>query len=350
MFSFGIPDYLYLLLLLPVIVALYWLARRARSKNLKIFGQRIVADELMPDVSKYKPWIKLTLELVIVALIIVILARPRAGSKTEVTKVRGIEVMLCVDVSNSMLASSTDDPKGVSRMQRTKLVMERVIDKLRDDKIGLIVFAGNAYTQMPITTDGVSAKMFLNEISTNMVPTQGTAIGAAIKLAMNSFTDNDKSQKAIIVITDGENHEDDAVAMAKSAKEKGIQVNVVGVGTVKGSQIPIGGGQLMKDDNGNVVTTRLNEQMAQDIATAGGGVYVPGNASDAVSTLNDQLQKLAKSDLKSVVYSQHNEQFPVFAWLALLFVVINVFVDESKNSWLRKYNFFTKDNKNEKDK
>lgn len=350
MFSFGNPEYLYLLLLLPVIVALYWLARRARSKNLKIFGQRIVADELMPDVSKYKPWIKLTLELVIVALIIVILARPRAGSKTEVTKVRGIEVMLCVDVSNSMLASSTDDPKGVSRMQRAKLVMERVIDKLRDDKIGLIVFAGNAYTQMPITTDGVSAKMFLNEISTNMVPTQGTAIGAAIKLAMNSFTDNDKSQKAIIVITDGENHEDDAVAMAKSAKEKGIQVNVVGVGTVKGSQIPIGGGQLMKDDNGNVVTTRLNEQMAQDIATAGGGVYVPGNASDAVSTLNDQLQKLAKSDLKSVVYSQHNEQFPVFAWLALLFVVINVFVDESKNSWLRKYNFFTKDNKNEKDK
>lgn len=350
MFSFGNPEYLYLLLLLPVIVALYWLARRARSKNLKIFGQRIVADELMPDVSKYKPWIKLTLELVIVALIIVILARPRAGSKTEVTKVRGIEVMLCVDVSNSMLASSTDDPKGVSRMQRTKLVMERVIDKLRDDKIGLIVFAGNAYTQMPITTDGVSAKMFLNEISTNMVPTQGTAIGAAIKLAMNSFTDNDKSQKAIIVITDGENHEDDAVAMAKSAKEKGIQVNVVGVGTVKGSQIPIEGGQLMKDDNGNVVTTRLNEQMAQDIATAGGGVYVPGNASDAVSTLNDQLQKLAKSDLKSVVYSQHNEQFPVFAWLALLFVVINVFVDESKNSWLRKYNFFTKDNKNEKDK
>ena len=350
MFSFGNPEYLYLLLLLPVIVALYWLARRARSKNLKIFGQRIVADELMPDVSKYKPWIKLTLELVIVALIIVILARPRAGSKTEVTKVRGIEVMLCVDVSNSMLASSTDDPKVVSRMQLTKLVMERVIDKLRDDKIGLIVFAGNAYTQMPITTDGVSAKMFLNEISTNMVPTQGTAIGAAIKLAMNSFTDNDKSQKAIIVITDGENHEDDAVAMAKSAKEKGIQVNVVGVGTVKGSQIPIGGGQLMKDDNGNVVTTRLNEQMAQDIATAGGGVYVPGNASDAVSTLNDQLKKLAKSDLKSVVYSQHNEQFPVFAWLALLFVVINVFVDESKNSWLRKYNFFTKDNKNEKDK
>ena len=348
MFSFGNPEYLYLLLLLPVIVAIYWLARKARANNLKKYGQKVVVEDLMPDVSKYKPWIKLTLELVAVALIIMILARPRAGAKTEVTKVKGIEVMLCVDVSNSMLASSTDDPKGVSRMQRTKLLMDRVIDKLKDDRVGLIVFAGNAYTQMPITTDGVSAKMFLNEISTNMVPTQGTAIGAAIKLAMNSFTGNTKSQKAIIVITDGENHEDDAVAMAKEAQKKGIQVNVVGVGTAKGSQIPIGNGQLMKDDEGNVVTTRLDEKMAQDIAAAGGGVYVSGNATDAVSTLDDQLQKLAKSDLKSVVYSQHNEQFPVFAWLALLVILIDVFVVESKNSWLRKYNFFTKEGDNEK--
>lgn len=348
MFSFGNPEYLYLLLLLPVIVVLYWFARKKRAKNLKVFGPKMIADELMPDVSKYKPWIKLSLELFALALIIVILARPRAGSKTEITKVRGVEVMLCVDVSNSMLASSTDDPKGVSRMQRTKLLMDRVIDKLKDDKVGLIVFAGNAYTQMPITTDGVSAKMFLNEINTNMVPTQGTAIGAAIKLAMNSFTDNEKSQKSVIVITDGENHEDDAVAMAKSAKEKGVQVNVVGVGTVKGSQIPIGGGQLMKDDSGNVVTTRLNEKMAQDIATAGGGIYVSGNATDAVSTLDEQLQKLAKTDLESVVYSQHNEQFPVFAWLALIIMLIDVFVVESKNSWLRKYNFFSKEDKNEK--
>lgn len=350
MFSFGNPEYLYLLLLLPVIVALYWLARRARAGNLKKYGDKMVMQELMPDVSKYKPWIKLTLELIAVALIVVVLARPRAGSKTEVTKVRGIEVMLCVDVSNSMLASATDDPKGVNRMQRTKLVLDRVIDRLKDDKVGLIVFAGNAYTQMPITTDGVSAKMFLNEISTNMVPTQGTAIGAAIKMAMNSFTDNDKSKKAIVVITDGENHEDDAVEMAKKAQEKGIQVNVVGVGTVKGAQIPIGGGQLMKDDEGNVVTTRLNEKMAQDIATAGGGAYISGNATNAVSLIDERLQKLAKTDLKSVVYSAHNEQFPVFAWLALIVILIDVFVVESKNSWLRKYNFFTKESKNENDK
>ena len=345
MFSFGNPEYLYLLILLPVIIALFWFARRARAKKLQKFGQYIIADELMPDVSKYKPWIKLSLELIILALVIVILARPRAGARTEVTKVRGIEAMLCVDVSNSMLASSTDDPKGASRMQRTKLVLDRVIDKLREDKIGLIVFAGNAYTQMPITTDGVSAKMFLNEISTNMVPSQGTAIGSAIKLAMNSFTKNEKTQKAIIIITDGENHEDDAVAMAKEAKEKGIQVNVVGMGTVRGSQIPLENGQLMKDYDGNVVTTRLNETMAKDIAIAGGGLYVSGNSTDAVKILDEQLQKLAKTELETTVYSAHNEQFPVFAWLALIFVIIYLFVGDSKNSWLRKYNFFSKDNK-----
>lgn len=348
MFSFGNPEYLYCLILLPAIIMLYWFARKKRVKNLMIFGPKLNEQELMPDVSKYKAWIKLSLELIAIALIIIIMARPRAGSKTEVTKVRGIEVMLCVDVSNSMLASSTDEQNGVSRMQRTKLLMDRVIDKLKDDKVGLIVFAGNAYTQMPITTDGVSAKMFLNEINTNMVPTQGTAIGTAIKLAMNSFTDNEKSQKAIIVITDGENHEDDAVAMAKEAKEKGVQVNVVGVGTVKGSQIPLGVGQLMKDDSGNVVTTRLNEKMAQDIASAGGGVYVSGNAMDAVKVLDNQLQKLSTTELESVVYSQHNEQFPVFAWLTLLVILIDTFVVESKNSWLRKYNFFSKEEQNEK--
>lgn len=345
MFSFGNPEYLYLLLLLPIVVALYWFARRSRAKKLKIYGQYIDTNEMMPNVSKYKPWIKLSLELLILALAVVILARPRAGSRTEVSKVRGIEAMLCVDVSNSMLASSTNDVKGISRMQRTKLLLDRVIDKLRDDKVGLIVFAGNSYTQMPITTDGVSAKMFLNEINTNMVPSQGTAIGSAIKLAMNSFTKNEKTQKTIIVITDGENHEDDAVAMAKEAKEKGISVNVVGVGTVKGAQIPMENGQFLKDDEGNVVTTRLNEEMAKEIAVAGGGIYVSGNATNAVSILDEQLQTLAKSELETTVYSAHNEQFIVFAWILLLVVLVYLFVDDSKNSWLKKYNFFTKEDK-----
>ena len=205
MLSFAYPEFLYLLLIVPVVVALYIFARSSRIRNLKRFGRIDVLTALMPDVSKYKPGIKLILQLIAVVLIIIVLARPRAGAVEQTVKVRGIEVMVALDVSNSMNASSNDDPKSVSRLQRAKLLLERLIDTFGDDKVGLIVFAGNAYTQLPITADFTSAKMFINSISTDMVSAQGTAIGAAIKLAMNSFSGNEKTQKTIIVITDGEN-------------------------------------------------------------------------------------------------------------------------------------------------
>lgn len=344
MFSFANPEYLYLLLLLPLIAAAHLISRRARKASLRRFGQLEVLGRQMPDVSRYKHWIKLTLQLVALTAVVIVLARPRAGAKEQTVQVRGIEVMIALDVSNSMNASATDDPKGASRLQKSKLTLEKLIDKLNDDKVGLIVFAGNAYTQLPITSDFTSAKMFLSSISTEMVPTQGTAIGAAIKLASNSFTGNEKSQKAIIIITDGENHEDDAVGAATAAKEKGIQVNVIGQGTLKGSPIPLPQGGFMKDDDGNVITTFLNEKMAEDIAKAGGGTYVSGNAANAVGLLDEQLKKLAKADLQKVVYSQHDEQFPVFAWIALAFLTLDMLVLESKNPWLRKVNFFTKSN------
>lgn len=347
MFSFANPEYLYFLLLIPVLVIVHLLDRRIRRRNLKRFGKLDILDKQMPDVSKYKHGIKLTLQLIAFAMIVIVLARPRAGAKEQTVKVRGIEVMVALDVSNSMKASATEDPKGVTRLQKSKLVLEKLIDKFENDKVGLIVFAGNAYTQLPITSDFTSAKMFLNNINTEMVPTQGTAIGAAIKLAMNSFTGNEKSQKSIIIITDGENHEDDAVAAAKEAHEKGVQVNVVGMGTTKGSPIPLAQGGFMKDDSGNVITTFLNEKMAEDIAKAGGGAYLSGNTTDAVSQMDDQLKKLAKADLQKVVYSQHDEQFPIFAWIALVFLVMDMFVLERKNSWLRKINFFTKGKNNE---
>ncbi|MCF0181885.1 MAG: VWA domain-containing protein, partial [Muribaculaceae bacterium] len=229
MFSFANPGYLYLLLLLPVVAGMHLLARRARKKQLAKFGRQQVIGDLMPDVSPYKPWIKLGLELLLLALIIIILARPRAGASKTTTRVHGIEVMVCMDVSNSMNASSTDNPQDISRLQRSKLILQKLIDRLNNDKMGLIVFAGNAYMQMPLTGDASSAKLFLNGINTNMAPTQGTAIGAAIDLAMNSFSQSKKSQKAIIVITDGENFEDDAQGVAAEAQKRGIQVNVMGV-------------------------------------------------------------------------------------------------------------------------
>ena len=339
MINFAHPQYFYLLLLLPALVLLFLWNRRDRSKRLQRFGKRASIEPLMPEVSRYKPWIRLTLELLLLTMVIVVLARPRAGSSKTTTKVHGIEVMVAVDVSNSMNASSTDNPQDVSRLQRSKMILQKLIDRLDNNKVGLIVFAGNAYMQMPMTSDAASAKLFLNGISTNMAPTQGTAIGAAINLALNGFSQSKKSQKAIIIITDGENFEDDAVSAAKNAAKMGVHVNVI-----NGAPIPMEGGYLT-DDSGNPVTTYLNEKMAQEIAQAGKGVYISGTAADAVSTLQETLDKLAKSDLAAVSYTQHDEQFPVFATIALLLLIGLLLLLERKNPWLKKYNFFTKDKK-----
>lgn len=344
MVSFAYPYLLYLLLLIPAFVGLFLLARLARHKKLQRFGRIPVLEHLMPDSSKYVPWVKITVQMLALAALVIVLARPRAGAKEEVANVRGIEVMIAMDVSNSMLASATDDPNGISRLQRAKHVMEKLIDKLDNDKVGLIVFAGEAYTQLPITSDFVSAKVYLNSISTDMVPTQGTAIGSAINMAAHSFSPNDDVQKAIVVITDGENQVGDAVEMAKAAEKQGIQVDVIGLGSGKGAPIPLNSqkNNFLKDDEGKVVTTYLNEQMAQEIAEAGKGIYVNGAASSAVNEIVDQLDTLAKSDLERVVYSSSAEQFPVFAWIALFLLIVDVFILERKIGWLRRFNFFTK--------
>ncbi len=352
MVSFAYPYLLYLLLAIPVFVGLFILARMARRRKLNRFGHQSVLDHLMPDASKYVPSVKIAIQMLIAAALVVVLARPRAGAKEEVSNVRGIEVMVALDVSNSMLASATDDPNGISRLQRAKHVLEKLIDKLDNDKVGLIVFAGEAYTQLPITSDFVSAKVYLNSISTEMVPTQGTAIGSAINMAMHSFSPDEDIQKAIVVITDGENQVGDAVEMAKAAEKQGIQVDVIGLGSGKGAPIPLNSQKntFLKDNEGHVVTTYLNEQMAQEIANAGNGIYVNGAASSAVNDIADQLDILAKSDLERVVYSSSAEQFPVFAWIALLLLIADFFILERKIGWLRRFNFFTKADSSEKGK
>ena len=343
MFSFANTYLLYLLLLLPAIALLFFWARYTRRKKLARYGKIATLAPLMPDASRYKPGIKIVLQLIAIAALVIVLARPRAGAKEEVSEVQGIEVMICLDVSNSMLASSTDDPKGVSRLQRAKLVLEKLIDKLDNDKVGLIVFAGDAYTQLPITSDFVSAKMFLNSISTEMVPTQGTSIGAAIEMAMNSFTPDEDMQKAIIIITDGESFDDDPRAATKAAVKHGIQVDVIGLGSTKGALIPIGtNGQFLKDENGSPVTTRLDEEMAQTIAREGEGIYVQGASSTVVKDISEQLDTLAKSNLEKVVYSASAEQFPVFGWIALAFLILDIFMLDRKVGWLKKINFFSK--------
>ena len=347
MINFAHPQYFYLLLLLPALLLLFLWNRRDRRQRLQHYGKRASIEPLMPDVSRYKPWIRLVLEMLLLTMVILVLARPRAGSSKTTTNVHGIEVMVAVDVSNSMNASSTDNPQDVSRLQRAKMILQKLIDRMENNKVGLIVFAGNAYMQMPMTSDAASAKLFLNGINTSMAPTQGTAIGAAINMALNGFSQSKKSQKAIIIITDGENFEDDAVGAAKAAAKAGVHVYVIGVGSTTGAPIPVDGGYLT-DDSGNPVTTYLNEKMAQQIAEAGDGVYISGTAADAVSTLQETLDKLSKSDLATVSYTQHDEQFPVFATLALLVLLVLLLLLERKNPWRKKYNFFTKEKKENK--
>lgn len=342
--NFAHPHILYLLLLVPVLFGLFLWARSRRRTLLRRFGRPEVLASLMPDASPYTPWIKISLETLAVAMLIIALARPRYGEREQQETTEGIEVMIALDVSRSMNASSTDDPNGISRLNRAKYLLGKMVDALDNDRVGLIVFAGESYTQLPITTDFVSAKMYINDISTDMVSTQGTAIGTAIGKAMNSFSPDDDINRAIIVITDGENHEGDAIDMARQARDAGIQVDVIGIGSLKGSPIPVnaGRGEYLKDYNGQPVTTALNETMAREIAEAGGGIYISGSSSGAVSELTDQLDELQTTELRNVRYKQSAEQFPLFVFIALVLLLVDIFVVDRKIGWLKKYTFFSK--------
>lgn len=347
MITFAYPHLLYLLLLLPVVAGLFLWARYSRMRKLRRYGNPETLESLMPDVSRYMPWVKLSFSLLIIAALVVMLARPRATSgldkdSAEIETSKGIEVMVCMDVSNSMLASSTDDERGVSRLQRAKFILEKLIGKMTNDKVGLIVFAGDAYTQLPITSDFISAKMFVNSITTDMVPTQGTAIGAALEMAMNSFTPAEDMGKAIILITDAENFEDNAVDVAKRASGAGIQVDVIGLGTTKGARIPLGNGRYMINPmTGEEVVTRHDETTGAEIAKAGDGIYVNGASTSAINAVDKKMDELKQAEFERKSFSPQSEQFPVVAWIALLLLVGDVFVVTRKISWLRKYRFFT---------
>ena len=267
------------------------------------------------------------------------MAGPQFGSKLETVKRQGVEIMVCLDVSNSMLAEDVSP----DRLSKAKQMLSKLTDGFSNDKVGLIVFAGDAFTQLPITSDYVSAKMFLSSINPSMVSTQGTAIGAAINLAMRSFTPSETSDKAIILITDGENHEDDAVKAAAAAAEKGIHVNIVGMGDPKGSPIPVdSSNNYMKDKDGNVVITKLNEEMCQEIAAAGHGTYVRAdNTNSALRALQKEIDKMNKSELDSKVYSEYDERFQTFAWIALILLLVDFMTLDRKNRVFKKVKLFS---------
>ncbi|MDE6453938.1 MAG: VWA domain-containing protein [Muribaculaceae bacterium] len=347
MFDFANPHLLYLLATCVAVAVLFALARASRRRKLRRFGRQEVIASLMPEASRYKAAIKIVLEIIALAAIVIVLARPRAGQKEQEARVDGIEVMIAFDVSNSMLASASDDPAGISRLDRSRLVLEKLIDRLHNDKVGLVIFAGDAKTQLPLTTDFYSAKMYLNELHPGMMANQGTDISGAINMAMNGFSPDENTQKAIILITDSEDHEGEAIDAVRLARENGIQVNIVGVGSAKGAPIPMPGhkGEYMRDMQGNVVTTSINEELGRQLAEAGGGIYVNAASGSALEDLDERLNTLEKSEFNRVSYSAGAEQFPTFAWIALIMLVIDLLVLERKIGWLDQINFFTKKEK-----
>lgn len=339
MFRFEEPAYLYLLLLLPVLALLYWYSNYRRRRAIRKFGDPELMAMLMPDVSKYRPDVKFGIIWLVVALFSLLLARPQFGSKLETVKRQGVEVMIALDISNSMLAQDVQP----SRLAKAKRLVAQLVDKMENDKVGMIVFAGDAFTQLPITSDYISAKMFLESIDPSLISKQGTAIGAAINLATRSFTPQEGVGRAVIVITDGENHEGGAVEAATEAAKKGIQVNVLGVGLPDGAPIPMEGtNDYRKDREGNVIVTRLNEAMCQEIAKAGNGLYVRvDNTNNAQKAIGQEINKMAKADVETQVYTEFNEQFQAVAWFILILLLVEMLILERKNSLFRNIHLFS---------
>lgn len=322
MILFAQHRFLLLLLLIPLFFLTYAAVRMERRRRIRRLGDERLVSELMPSWSPAKAWVRLFFFSVAWFFFVVGLARPQLGAKLEERQTRGAEVMLALDVSNSMLA----EDYSPNRLERAKLAISRLADRLRDDRIGLVVFAGKSFVQLPVTTDYVSAKMFLGSIGTSSVPVQGTAIGDAISTCIRSFSAQSEKSRVIIVITDGENHEDDPVAAAKDAADMGIKVYTVGVGSPEGQPIPTAEG-LLRDRNGEIVVTRLDEAVLRETARAGNGAYVHATGEEfGLNPIIDDIRRLEAEEFSSQVFEAYDEQFMYFFALALVFFVIEMLI------------------------
>lgn len=337
MFKFANPNALFLYLLLLFVVGVYLYASYRRKSALRKYGDPALLVALMPEVSSHRPQIKFWITFVAMCFMVLLIARPQFGSKVETVKRQGIETVIALDISNSMLAEDV----APNRLEKSKNIISRLVDSFEDDKVGLIVFAGDAFIQLPITSDFISAKMFLESINPGLINRQGTNIKAAIDMATRSFTPNEGVGKAVIIITDGENHEGGAVEAAKAAAEKGMSVYVMGVGSLEGSPIPTGHNDFRRDKEGNVIVTKLNEKMCQEIAAAGNGVYIRiDNTNNAQKILQKEIDKLAKADIETAVYSEYDEQFQAVAWIAFVLLLLDMLLMVKKNPKFKGLNLF----------
>jgi len=335
-------EYLYGLLLVPIWISIYFAMVKDRKKAIKLLGDAPLIERLSPETDKRKHKRKFILLLIAFILLIIAFANPQIGSKIDKAERKGIDLMIALDISNSMLA---EDIKP-NRLSRAKQALSKLIEKLENDRIGIVIFAGGAYTQLPITNDYAAAKMFVDAIETDMINEQGTAIGKAIKTASEAFNLKDKEKnKAIIVISDGENHEDDAVEQAKIANEEGIMVNTIGMGLPDGTPIPIysNGGVVgfKKDREGNTVVTKINTEMLQQIAEAGGGEFVgANNTNSGIQQIFENLKKLEQKKYDTKVYSDYEDRFQYFTGIAVLLMIIDLLIKPRRNKFFSKVNLF----------
>ena len=343
MFKFEHTQYLWALTAVPVLVLLFILAVISRKKALKKLGDYPLILAMMPDVSRGKQTVKFILYTLALIFLILGICNLQTGSKLQDVKREGADIMICLDVSNSMLA---EDLKP-NRLERAKQAIEQMIDKLQGDRVGIVVFAGEAYTQLPITTDYGSAKLFLNAITPNIIERQGTDISAAIQKASESFGKDEGKNKAIIVITDGEDHEEDAVKAAEEAEKQGVSIHTIGIGSDAGVPIPVYNNGVpagyRKDKEGNTVVTKLNEKLLQSIAGAANGVFVKANNADVgLDAVLDKVNELEKKQFESKMFTDYEDQFQWFIGASLLFLLIEFLISERINNWWRKLNLFKK--------
>lgn len=324
-------EFLWLLALLPVVWIVFIIFRRWQKNSLAIFAEKHLLTALIPSLSLKKAVYKMYLFTGVYTLIVIGLANPQIGSKLEEVKREGVDIMIALDLSNSMNAEDLIP----NRLERSKRAIQQFIDQLHSDRIGIVIFGGQAYTQLPITTDYAAAKLFLSTISTDIIPTQGTAIGAAIDLCMDAFNFETASSKTIVVISDGENHEDDAQSAAKKAASKGVKVHTIGVGSPQGAPIPIYRGNqqvgFRKDKEGNTVVSKLNEEMLKEIAVAGNGIYVHAtNNQGGLSYIMDEINSLEKAELGSKVFTDYEDRFQYFIGAALILLLLEILLSNKK--------------------
>lgn len=340
-FRFEHPEYFWALLVIPLLAVLFIWMVAWRKRAFRRFGEHDLMQRLVPARSGVRSIFKFMVLCLVYLFLVIGLANPQIGSKLVEGERKGIDIMVALDVSNSMLAQDIQP----NRLERARQALSKLIDKLGNDRIGIVVFAGNAYVQLPITTDHAAAKMFLSTINTNVVPTQGTSIGEAVELASKSF-DNDKHSRVIVVITDGENHEEGAIKTTKKVAEQGINVYTIGMGLTEGTPIPEYdryGRQTgyKKDRQGNTVVTRLNEPMLRDIAAAGNGVYVRANNTKAgLNKVFDEVNKLEKAEFESKMFSDYESRFQYFIAVALILLLFELLIFERKNKWLSRIRLF----------